>query len=115
MVRIVLTEDAAKTVTVTIDSSNNTLSGVRDAINSSNAAVTASLVLNGTQTRLLLTADDSGAETAIAVITDDDDSSDGDSAGLSQLAYNVDAGVFTGNLSESRSSSDASFLSMAWR
>ena len=39
------TEDAAKTVTVTIDSSNNTLSGVRDAINSSNAAVTASLVL----------------------------------------------------------------------
>ena len=58
---------------------------------------------------MLLTADDSGAETAIAVITDDDDSSDGDSVGLSQLAYNVDAGVFTGNLSESRSSSDASF------
>lgn len=101
------TADSSKTVAITIDSSNNTLSGVRDAINASNASVTASLVLDGTQTRLLLTANDEGAGNAISVITDDGDENDSDASGLSQLAYNVTAGF--DRLTEARSSSDASF------
>ena len=103
------TADAAKTVTLTIDSSNNTLSGIRDAVNASSVGVTASLVLDGTQTRLLFTADDSGAATALSISTDDDDSDDTNNSGLSQLAYNRDSGSFVGNLSEARSSKDASF------
>lgn len=103
------TADAAKTVSVTIDSSNNTLSGIRDAVNASSVGVTASLVVDGDQTRLLFTADDSGAGTAISITTDDDDSNDSNSSGLSQLAYNIDSGTFTGNITEARASKDASF------
>ena len=106
-----LTEDVSKTVSVTIDSSTPTLSGIRDAINASAAGVTAALVVDGTQTRLLLTADDSGASNAISVVVDDDDTNDTNTSGLSQLAYNYDSGTstFTGNLSETRASSDAAF------
>ena len=103
------TADDTKTVTVAIDASNNTLSGIRDAVNASAVGITASLVVDGTQTRLLFTADDSGAGTAISISTDDDDTDDYNTSGLSQLAYNVDSGSFIGNLSEARSSQDASF------
>lgn len=56
-------------VTVTIDSSNNTLQGLADAINSSDAEVQASLVNDGSATpyRLLLTAAKSGAVNTIQV------------------------------------------------
>ena len=100
---------SSKTVSVTIDSSNNTLSGIRDAVNASSVGITASLVVDGSQTRLLFTADESGASTAISITTDDADENDGDSSGLSQLAYNIDSGSFVGNLSEVRSSKDAVF------
>jgi flagellar hook-associated protein 2 len=99
--------DASQTVSITIDSTNNTVSGIRDAINSSAAGVTASLVVDGTQTRLLLTADTSGASTALSISVDDDDGNDSDSSNLSTLAYNTTAG-FT-NMSEARASQDASF------
>ena len=65
--------------------------------------------VDGSQTRLLFTADDSGAGTAIAISSDDGDGDDTDSSGLSQLAYNIDSGSFVGNLTEARSSKDASF------
>lgn len=100
-------EDASKTVSLTIDSSNNTLGGIRDAINAADSPVIASLVLDGTDTRLLLTAKDSGAKTAISVVVDDDDLNDSDSSGLSQLAYNITAGF--DRMTEARSSQDASF------
>ena len=103
------TADNTKTVTITIDDTNKTVSGIRDAINASSVGITASLVLDGTQTRLLLTADDSGAATAISVSADDDDLDDTNSSGLSQLAYNIDSGSFVGNVTEARSSKDASF------
>ena len=99
--------DATKTVSVAIDSSNNSLSGIRDAINASDAGVTASLVLDGTQTRILFTADDSGASTAVSISVDDDDGVDDDGNNLSRLAYNTIAGF--SNLTEVRSSQDASF------
>ena len=108
------TADETKTVTVAIDSSKNTLSGVRDAVNASNVGITASLVVDGSETRLLFTADDTGAGTAISIFADDDDSSDTNNSGLSQLAYHydsvADSFVFnSGKMSEARSSQDASF------
>lgn len=99
--------DVSQTVSITIDSTNNTVSGIRDAINSSAAGVTASLVVDGNQTRLLLTADTSGASTALSISVDDDDGNDSDTSNLSSLAYNTTAG-FT-NMSEARASQDASF------
>ena len=53
--------------TVTIDSSNNTLRGLRDAINDADAGVQASIVNDGTAYRLVLTANESGAAKTIAL------------------------------------------------
>ncbi|MEC5388131.1 flagellar filament capping protein FliD [Uliginosibacterium sp. H3] len=58
------TADSARSFNVTIDSSNNTLSGLRDAINNANAGVTASLVNDGTSTRLVVSSKDTGASNA---------------------------------------------------
>jgi flagellar hook-associated protein 2 len=58
------TADPTRSVSVTIDSSNNTLSGLRDAINGANAGVTASLVNDGTYTRLVVSSKDTGANNA---------------------------------------------------
>jgi flagellar hook-associated protein 2 len=53
---------------ITIDESNNTLTGLKDAINSSNADVTAAIVNDGSSNnpyRLVLTAEDTGAANRI--------------------------------------------------
>lgn len=96
------------TVDIIIDSSNNSVSGVRDAINSADIGVTASLLLDGDQVRLVVTADDSGAENAISISVADSDGGNTDSSGLSQLSYGL-SGAHVGNLSESRVAQDASF------
>ncbi|GAB4345126.1 MAG: hypothetical protein Kow0099_25140 [Candidatus Abyssubacteria bacterium] len=56
--------------TITIDAGNNTLAGLRDAINNSDAEVTASIVSDGSASnpyRLLLTSDKTGAANAMTV------------------------------------------------
>ncbi len=64
-------DNAARTIT--IDSDNNTLSGLRDAINSADAGVTASIINDGSSGnayRLILTSNETGAENAISVSMD---------------------------------------------
>ena len=58
-------------VNVTIDSSNNTLAGIRQAINDARAGVTATILNDGTTNRLVLTSTTSGAVGAIAVAVTD--------------------------------------------
>lgn len=53
--------------TITIDSSNNTLSGLKNAINSANLGTTAAIVNDGSGFRLTLTSQESGASNAIAI------------------------------------------------
>ena len=110
------TPHSNKSATITVDSSNNTVSGIRNAVNAANIGVTASIILDGDGVRLLFTADDSGADNVISISTDDTGDSSGtspntDSDGLSQLAYHYDSlsGSFVGNMTEARSSSDAAF------
>ncbi|WP_435104265.1 flagellar filament capping protein FliD [Arhodomonas sp. AD133] len=96
---------------VEIDSNNNTLAGIRDAINGaeSNSGVTASIInvdnSNGdTEARLVLTADDPGADNAVTVaVSGDGDGNDSDGAGLSALRYDATAN----NLTESQAATDA--------
>ncbi len=57
--------------TVTIDASNNTLAGVRDAINKANIGVTASIVNDGNGYRLVIGAKDSGAANSLKITADD--------------------------------------------
>lgn len=98
------TPASGKTATITLDSSNNTVTGFRDAVNSAKIGITASLVSDGGTTRLLFTADNTGADTAISITTSDAD--------LSSLAYGYTEGgspSFVSNLTEARSPADASF------
>lgn len=85
---------------ITIDSSNNTLSGIRDAINSAKAGVTASIVNDGGATpyHLVLTSDKTGATNSLKI------SVSGDAALSILLAHNP-AG--TQNLSQKSVAQDA--------
>ena len=91
-------------VTITIDSSNNTLAGVRDAINASSAGVTAAIVYTGSAYELTISSDKTGAENSVAITVDDDDGTDTNTSGLSALAFSSAAT----NLSQSQAGSDAS-------
>ncbi len=64
------TTNVAKTpISVTIDSSNNTLAGIRDAINARKGGVNASIVNDGSGTpyRLVLTSTDSGGANSLRI------------------------------------------------
>ncbi len=63
------TSSGAAAKTVTIDSSNNTLSGIRDAINAANIGVTASIVNDGSTKpyRLVLTSSSTGSASSIRI------------------------------------------------
>lgn len=97
------TANASKTpLTLTIGSSNNnTLAGIRDAINNANAGVSASIIYDGSGHRLVLSSNDSGAANSLKISTTDSDGNDTDSSGLSFLAYDPLASSGTGrNLSQ---------------
>ncbi|WIM06711.1 MAG: flagellar filament capping protein FliD [Candidatus Nitricoxidivorans perseverans] len=71
-------------VNVTIDATNNTLAGIRDAINLANAGVTATILNDGTTNRLVLASKTSGSTGAITVAVTD--SGSGGTNLLSDLA-----------------------------
>ena len=74
------TEVASKSLT--IDSGNNTLAGIRDTINEANFGVTASIVNDGTGNRLVFTSATGAAKSMEVVVTDDGGS------GLADLNFN---------------------------
>ena len=91
-------------VSVVIDSSNNTLTGVRDALNAAGAGLNASVVNDGSGYRLVIQSNTTGAENAISISVDDTgDSNSTDNAGLSQLAFNESAA----NILQTGSGADA--------
>jgi len=107
-------------VEVTITSANNSLTGLRDAINDAGTGVTASVVNDGSNYRLILSSDSTGASGRIIVKADENGDGtyteaggDIDSAGLSKLAFNAtyDAdGLVTGgtaNMTQSQAALDA--------
>lgn len=94
---------SAAAVDVTIDGTNNTLNGVRDAINAANAGVKAAVINDGTGYRLVITSNTTGAVNTISVTVADDDLNNTDASGLSALSYT--AGAY--NLTESQTAKDA--------
>ena len=94
--------------TVTINSNNNSLSGVRDAINNADFGVTAAIVKTGTVYRLLLSSNSTGAENSLEIsVSDTGDSNNTDANGLSRLAFNGSSGV--ANVYQTVSGSDSAF------
>ena len=86
--------------TFTIDSSNNTLEGIRDAVNAADIGVSATIVNTGQGYRLMFAARDTGAANAITItVSGDGDGNDTDSAGLSQL--------INANMTETAAAQDA--------
>jgi flagellar hook-associated protein 2 len=92
------TSNGSGAVSITIDGSNNTLAGIRDAINSAAAGVTATIVNDGSGTpyRLALTSSSSGANNSIKITTSGGDGSiDGllgyDPAGTQNLTQTLAA------------------------
>ncbi len=91
------TDKAAQSVT--ISASQNTLSGIRDAVNTANIGVTASIVNDGaagTPYKLIFTSKDTGVNNSLKVTVTDADTTHTDTSGLSQLAYDPNAGVGSG-------------------
>lgn len=92
---------------ITVNSGNDTLVGLRDAINSSsnNTFATASIINvdnaagTGTISKLVLTAKNSGKANAFTVSGSDDDGDSTDASGLSQ--------IFSTNLTEQTAAADA--------
>ncbi|MEW5701233.1 MAG: flagellar filament capping protein FliD [Candidatus Zixiibacteriota bacterium] len=63
---------SGSTQTITIDSTNNSLTGLKNAINAARVGVTASIINDGSSSqsyRLMLTANETGAENTITVTT----------------------------------------------
>ncbi len=83
-------------INVTINSSNNSLAGLRDAINAQNASVSASIVNDGTTNRLVITSKDTGEVNSLRITTVDDDTNNTDAAGLSRFAYDPTATAGSG-------------------
>lgn len=80
---------------LTIDSSNNTLAGIRDAINNAtdNTGVSATIVTGDEGARLVLSSKETGTDNAVRISVTDSDGSNTDENGLSALAYNPEGGV----------------------
>lgn len=83
-------------LSITIDSTNNTLSGIRDAINAKNASVTASIVNDGSGNRLVITSKDTGAVNSLKIDVTDADGNNTDGTGLSALAHDPMAAAGSG-------------------
>lgn len=92
--------DSSKTdgATITIDDSNNSLTGLRDAINKKNIGVSASIVSDGGSYRLLLTSK-SGAKNEIEITATEE----AGSPGLAQFNFNET----TRNLTQQQEGLDA--------
>jgi flagellar hook-associated protein 2 len=98
--------------TLTLDDSNKTLAGIRDAINnaSDNTGVTATIInvddgASGTESRLVLTSNDTGSNNNITVTA-----INGGEGDLQQLVYDPLPGSGTTNLVERNPAQDAIVL-----
>ena len=76
--------------TLTIDASNNSLGELRDAINEGDYSVSASIIDDGSNYRLVLTNKETGEENAMQLTVVDDDGDNSDATGLSALTYSAD-------------------------
>ena len=106
------TVNAARTAkSVVINGSNNSLAGIRDAINEAGAGVTASILNDGGGYRLVVSGNDTGAANSVRVrVAGDGDANNTDAGGLSQLAYDPTATPGNGtNLEEKLAAQDAEF------
>lgn len=93
----------ASALVLTVDNSNNTLRGIKNAINAQDKGVHATVVNDGSGERLVLSSSATGKQMAMEVSVVDGDGNDTDASGLSRLAYSVSSD----NMSETLQAKDA--------
>ena len=103
---------SAASANLTINSSNNSLQGICDAVNKANMGVSASIVNDGNGNRLIFTSANSGAANSLKVtVGGDADGNNTDNTGLSQLAYDPTATAGSGkNMTQTTAAANASLL-----
>jgi len=91
---LIIQRGADDPVTITIDDTNNTMQGVKNAINAADAGFTASIINDGSATpyRLVITSDESGTANALS-ITNNINQGGGQSLTLAQTVIAQDASV----------------------
>lgn len=96
-----------KKTSITIDGSNDTLQGLANAINESDAGVSAGVIDTGNGYQLVLSADETGTANAVSIsVSGDNGGTNTDSQGLSRFAFNGDMDVDAG-LTETITATDA--------
>ena len=91
------------TTNINVDGSNDTLQGLANSINESDAGVSAGIIDTGNGYRLTLSANESGKANGATISVSDSDGNDTDNAGLSRFAFNDT----TKNLEETVAAQDA--------
>lgn len=93
--------------TVTIDANNNTLAGVRDAVNAANIGVRANIINGDEGFQLVFTSQSSGLSNSMRISVEENPP--GGSSGLSRLAYDPDHDPLSGlpNMREAAQARDA--------
>jgi flagellar hook-associated protein 2 len=98
-------------IPISAANNNNTLSGIRDAINSAsdNTGVTASIITDANGASLILSSDETGLANALTItVSGDTSGTNTDTLGLSALAYDPNAAVGDGkNLTALTNAKDA--------
>lgn len=85
-----------------------TMADIRDAINGASAGVSASIVNDGTGSRLVVRGLETGAKNSIRMLSTDSDGTDTNTSGLSSLAFDPTAVAGSGkNLTQTQAAQDA--------
>jgi|26BtaG_2_1085354.scaffolds.fasta_scaffold06055_3 flagellar hook-associated protein 2 len=96
-----------KTTNITVDGSNDTLQGLANAINESDAGVSAGVIDTGNGFQLVLSADETGTANAVSIsVAGDNGGTDTDNLGLSRFAFNSGMDIGAG-LTETIAAADA--------
>ena len=91
--------------TITIDATNNSLDGLKNAINAAGLGVNASIVNDGTGYRLVMSSQQTGQGNSISLSVTDSDGNNTDTSGLSLFSF----GAGTNNMVQTIAAQDAQF------
>jgi len=83
--------------------SDGSLSGIRDAVNAADIGVNASIIFDGSNYRLVFSSSDTGAANSLEIAVTDDDADNNDASGLSLLSFNASSH----HLSQTQAAQDA--------
>ncbi|WP_166263156.1 flagellar filament capping protein FliD [Marinobacter caseinilyticus] len=92
--------------TISIDSTNNTLQGIANAINDADLGATAGVIDTGSGFRLVMSSEETGTANAISITANDTDGNNTDALGLSQFVFDGT----TSNMTETVAAQDADLL-----